>query len=90
MANKKSFKSDINPAMQFISQTQETEPVQTNNPPEGYKRNPVYIEIKSRRLQILLQPSLYAKLRDKAISEGKSINELIHSTLEDALTTPHA
>jgi len=93
MASKKSFKGDINPAMQFISIPAEeaaeptgsiAKPTQSKAP-EGYKLNPLYIETKSRRLQLLMQPSLYAKLKARASAEGKSINTIIHAILEDAL-----
>ena len=53
--------------------------------PEGYKLNPLYVETKSKRLQLLIQPSLLKKVKDKAMSEGKSVNELVHSILQDAL-----
>ena len=96
MASKKSFKADINPAMQFISAPADKIPKSNHNreqikpplqgkAPEGYKPNPLYIETKSRRLQLLVQPSLHTKLKARAVSEGKSINDLVHSILEDAL-----
>ena len=68
---KKTFTNQINPAMQFISQTQEAE----RNMPET----------KSRRLQLLIRPSLHAKLRARAAKEGKSVNELINELLEDSV-----
>ncbi len=97
---KKSFKDSINPAMSFISQeridraegetttTEETtaKAKRTAKAPEGYKLNPLYIETKSERLQLLVQPSLKAKLKEKARQEGTSVNDLVHSILEEALT----
>lgn len=68
--------------MQFISTPVEERP-QTDAPPEGYKVNPLYIEKKSKRLQLLIQPSLFGKVKARADREGKSVNELIHSILED-------
>lgn len=96
---KKSFKDSINPAMSFISQesidraegetpTTEETIAKVKRPakaPEGYKLNPLYIETKSERLQLLVQPSLKAKLKEKAKQEGTSVNDLVHSILEDAL-----
>lgn len=79
---KKSFKDNLNPAMQFISQPLEESP-KAETPPEGYKVNPLYIEKKSKRLQLLIQPSLFGKVKARADREGKSVNELIHSILED-------
>ena len=76
---KKSFKDSLNPAMAFISVPVEEE---TDTPPEGYKVNPLYLEKRNKRLQLLIQPSLHAKIKARADREGKSVNELIHSILE--------
>ena len=80
---KKSFTNNLNPAMSFISSPVEEQPTLAK-PPEGYKLNPLYLETKSRRLQLLIQPSLHNKIKARADREGKSINELVHSILEDA------
>lgn len=42
-------------------------------------------ETKSRRLQLLLTPSLYDAIKDQANREGRSVNELINSILKDAM-----
>jgi len=42
-------------------------------------------EYKSRRLQLLIQPSLYEEIRDRAEAEGLSVNEEIHNLLRQAL-----
>jgi hypothetical protein len=47
------------------------------------KPNPAYIETKSRRVQLLLQPTLHKKLKGLAKDEGKSFNELVHSILDE-------
>ena len=83
---KKTFKD--NPALQFISTPEEEEIKEVAleiqpQAPEGYKLNPLYIETKSRRLQLLMQPSLHAKLKDMAKEKGMSVNELIHTALEE-------
>lgn len=85
----KSFKDNLNPAMRFIStpaEDQPTAPIKADRAeiPEGYKLNPLYIETKSKRLQLLVQPSLYEKVKAMAADQGTSVNELIHSILEDA------
>ena len=92
MASKKSFKDNLeNPAELFISKPAqtpaETEKVQGTpaKAPEGYKPNYLYIETRSKRLQLLVQPSLLDKLRAKAKSEGRSVNDIVHTILEDAL-----
>lgn len=77
---KKSFKDQLNPAMQFISTQEET--VKTTDAPEGFKVNPLFVETKSRRLQLLLQPSLYDRIKAKATEQGLSVNELAHTILE--------
>ena len=46
-----------------------------------YKRNPDLIEKKTRRVQLLMQPSLFEALKDAAEEKGISVNELIHQTL---------
>lgn len=85
---RKTFKDNLSPAMQFIStpEPEETDP-QTGTieaPPEGHKVNPIYVETRSKRLQLLVQPSLHAKIKQKADREGVSMNELIHTILEEA------
>jgi len=85
---KKTFSDSIrgeetSPAMQFISKPESTEAKKTTDAPEGYKVNPLYIELKSRRLQLLLQPSLHEKIKKQAAAEGISVNEYVHSALEE-------
>ena len=85
---KKTFKD--NPALQFISAEestpeQETASIRTKQPPEGYKLNPLYLETKSRRVQLILQPSLHEKVKQAAQTEGVSFNEYVHRVLEQAV-----
>lgn len=70
-----------NPAMQFISPQGNSEPIAP--PPKGFKVNPLYIETKSKRLQLLIKPSTYDKLKTKAKNEGTSINDLVNRILEN-------
>ena len=42
-------------------------------------------EAKSRRLQLLIQPSLYEAVKERAEAEGLSINETISELLRKAL-----
>ena len=93
---KKTFKDSINPAMSFISQesidraegeaptTEETAKPRPAKAPEGYKLNPLYVETKSKRVQLVLQPSLYTKVKAAADAEGISFNEYCHRLLEEA------
>lgn len=75
---KKSFKD--NPALQFISTPQNDEAKDD----DAYKMKPLYVEVKSRRLQLVLQPSLYDRVKKAAVSQGISVNEFIHRTLDEA------
>lgn len=85
MAKKKTFNLQ-NPALQFIStQTNPTEQNAMPKAPESYKQNPIYIEKKTRRLQLLMQPSLYNKLKARAQNNGCSVNDTLHVILAEAL-----
>ena len=88
---KKSFKDDFNPAMTFISpdskkqadQPAPEEMIQDTttfreNAPENYKVDPRYIEKRNKRLQSLIQPSIYEKIKNEAAAEGVSINEIVN------------
>ena len=93
MAKKKSFISKDNPALSFKSQEtidkvdgkkpERTKPT-GKKAPEGYKPNPEYVETKSKRVQILVQPSLHREA--KAVSEelGVSLNDFIHRAIQEA------
>lgn len=47
------------------------------------KLNPLYIETKSRHLNLLIQPSLHDKIKDIARARGASVNNTIHQILQD-------
>ena len=79
MASKKDFIS--NPALQFISQTEEA-PAQKPEAPAGYKVNPAYIETKSKRVQLLVQPSVFDAVDRIAKAKGISRNEAINEALK--------
>jgi len=57
----------------------------TTEAPEGYKVNPLFVEIKSKRVNVLMQPSLHEKLKKLAKANNLSVNELIHTILEAAV-----
>ncbi len=86
---KKNFKTN-NPALQFISSAPESEPqeaadaVPVRKSTAGYKVNPFYVETKSKRLQLVVQPSLYDRVKAAAEENGLSVNEFIHRTLDEA------
>lgn len=59
--------------------------IKTTDAPEGFKANPLFVETKSRRMQLLVQPSLHNAIKAKAMAEGQSVNEFVHSILEAAI-----
>lgn len=76
-----------NPALNFINTTENTNNIdkQTKtkqNIPDGYKLNPEYIEIKSKRVQLVLRPSIFEKAKNKANVQQISLNEYIHRLIE--------
>ena len=83
--SKKTFKDEFNPALQFISTSSErTGESQARNTLDAVpmKRNPLYIETKSKRVQLLMQPSLYSKLKQMAEQKKSSVNDVVHTILE--------
>ena len=90
---KKPF-APVNPALQFITMPQETPdpapevkpsaPISKHEIPAGFKRNPEFIEKRDRRIMVLMQPSLYDRIKHAAQAEGVSTNDWIHRALEKA------
>lgn len=70
-----------NPALNFISN-----PVQGPREADRTAAPPATpaTEAKTRRLQLLLRPSLYDRVKARAERDGTSVNEYINSVLEDA------
>lgn len=84
--HKKSFVNALSPAMQFISTPQENEAAEEINgesPNVPMKPNPLYIETKSKRVQLLMQPSTYNKIKEIAEAQNKSFNEIVNQILID-------
>ena len=83
-----------NPALQFLSSAspaQREEAARPESPPApraGYRDDPRYVETKTRRLQLVLQPSLYERVRACAAAQGLSVNEYVHRALERATNAP--
>lgn len=97
---KKTFKEAMNPAMQFISKPEGTDPEQEvpqpppgiaahvsrpGNPPPGMRLDPRYIETKSKRSILLLEPSVHEKIKRIAYGEGISMNAFIHAAIQEKL-----
>lgn len=83
----KDFKNE-NPAMAFISKksletrsTYEDDNFEQNKPPKGYKIDPKYIETKSKRVGVLMQPSVFESLKELAFEKRMSVNEAINEAV---------
>lgn len=86
---KKTFKDTLNPAMQFISEQKTKEsnkPLHDtknkDNIPTGYKANPDLVETKSKRVQLLVQPSVVEEVKELAQRRGSSMNEVINEAIK--------
>lgn len=87
---KKSFLE--NPALRFISTAdpepeldQEPTPAGLEQPPKGYKIDFRYTEKKTKRVQIVLQPSTFNRLKKTAAKQKVSINEYINRAILEKL-----
>jgi len=95
----KTFKDKLNnPAMQFISEPEEdhenrvelshaldnmTPRISESEPNIKMVKNPLFLEAKTRRVQLLLRPSNYEKIKRIAGTKGISINDLFNLIIED-------
>lgn len=89
---KKDFKK--NPAAAFISipDSETAVPVKEEaqgqsmkapaTPPPGYKLDPRFVEVKSKRIQLLLQPSTVDALKSVAKAKGLSMNEAANEAIK--------
>lgn len=95
MAAKKTFKNTENPALQFIStpDLNENEERESAHVESGAVEAPSLRgftpkldkpETKSRRVQLLIKPSVYSAVKQIADASGLSVNEIINQILEDA------
>lgn len=77
---KKDIRPTINPMAQF---TQPATPARQETPaqPEAIRISAEKPETKSKRYNLLLYPSLYMKLKERAEETGISINDLINQVL---------
>ena len=80
--NKKSFKN--NPALQFVSKPEpvflDIDAIKRENDTEP--TGTMAFETKSKRVNLLLRPSLHEGLKKKAQSKGTSINNLMNVIIE--------
>lgn len=92
--SKKDFKEN-NPALDFITVLEEEQqedirgaapaPELPEKPPKGYKLDPRFIETKSKRVQLLMQPSIVTAAKEYAATQGLSMNELVALALKEYL-----
>lgn len=80
----KDFKKN-NPALSFMDAPEQEarQEARTKQAPEGYKLNPEFIETKTKRVQLLLQPSVVEAIKATAKKEGLSMNEAISQAIQD-------
>lgn len=63
-----------------MSKNNERSILKNEDPPMKLRDD--YIETRSRRVQLLMQPSLHQTIRNYAEDENTSINDIIHKVLE--------
>ena len=80
----KKTKDFKHPAQAFMTTGENLIKPDIHEPAQGVpmKPKPLNVETKSRRLQLLIKPSLHARLRARATAQDMSLNELIHTILE--------
>ena len=85
--SKKSFIDNINPAMNFISQNKidEYQKESEQSKSVNIDQYNAFQETKSKRLQLLIQPSLHEKLKVKANQEKTSVNDLVNQILKESV-----
>lgn len=49
--------------------------------PAGFKKGPEWVEVKSKRLQLVIQPSILEKVKEAAAARGQSTNDFIGQVL---------
>jgi len=94
---RKNFKQN-NPAEAFITMpetaptedTAQSKPTGARKAPEGYKLNPEFIEVKSKRVQLLLQPSVVEALKALAKEKGLSMNETASEAIKQYIERERA
>lgn len=89
MARKKTFVNGAalseDPALSFISRGAQEEEPGLPPAPRTSSPAPVHGEARSRRVQLVMQPSLYARVKLASGQAGLSFNEFCRRALEQAL-----
>ena len=53
--------------------------------PDGMKPNPLFVEKRTKRVQLVMQPSIYEQAKARAKSQGMSFNDYMHTLIEKDL-----
>lgn len=77
----------VNELLGKLQPAQKAEPAgkPAEKAPAGYKLNPLYVETKTARLQLVLQPSVSKALKQHCKKAGVSVNEFVTGLIEQAL-----
>lgn len=81
-------KVEVAPELQFISRetieaAEQAEQAAGLQGQQGFRYIPKKRETKSKRVQLVLQPSIYAKLKARADAAGASFNDYCHAIFEE-------
>lgn len=60
----------------------EIKEAETEEPPDGFRYDPRYVELKSKRYNALLKPSNFERLKAAAKETGLSVNEVLNRLIE--------
>ena len=56
-----------------------------NEAPEGYSINPLYVERRTKRVQLVFTQSSYDALKSMSRSTGRSVNDIANQAVEEYL-----
>lgn len=71
------------PASKPVKQSRGTRPKTPRKRIRVPGQGTAYVETRSRRLQLLIQPGLYDLVKARAVEESASVNDIIHYILEE-------
>lgn len=80
---KPNFKNTVNTAMAEQKQNEAPNPAKAMMNPEPEQPVKKVKERKSKRLQLLVYPSVYDSVKKTADAEGESVNEIINAILKE-------
>lgn len=82
-------KVEVAPELQFISresiEAAEIGEAAGQQEQRGFQYIPKHKETRSKRVQLVLQPSVYAKLKARADAAGASFNDYCHAIFEEII-----